>query len=247
MERASVLQNRRTRDEIQIVGQQCSINRVRSVVSLLPLVLLVAGSSSLLRADSWPGPVVKEVFSESREWFVRVTPGTSIGDTVGFAGSQKGPFAKAEIYRRQDDRSYRPMKEWTLVNPVAPIAFYVTDRGYLATLDNWHNMGYGKVAVFYTPQGELIKSFELADIFSTDEVKRLSTSVSSIWWRKDTAYVRPGQQSLYVLVDDKGSELIFETETAAWQFCQSRNGRHQCRTTNVDRQWQAYVEPKPRP
>jgi hypothetical protein len=77
-------------------------------------------------------------------------------------------------------------------------------------------------------------------------VKRLSTSVSSIWWRKDTAYVRTCQHSLYVLVDDKGSELIFETETAAWQFCENRNGRHQCRTTNVERHWQAYVEPKPR-
>jgi hypothetical protein len=219
----------------------------RTVVWLLGIALLLAGAGGTPRADSWPGPVVKEVFSESREWFVRITPGKSIGDTFGFAGGPKGPYATVEFYRRQADRSYRLATEKTLLNPVAPIVFFVTDRGYLATLDNWHNMGYGKIAAFYTPEGEHIKAFELADFFSSDELERFSKSVSSIWWRTDTAYVRSGQQSLYVSVDGKGSELIFEIETGAWQFCQSRGKLHQCRTTNTDRKWQAFVEPKPRP
>jgi hypothetical protein len=211
------------------------------------MALLVLAAGGVVRADSWPGAVVKEVFSESREWFVRIVPGTSIGDTVGFASGPKGPYARAEFYRRQADRSYRLMTERTLVNPVAPVAFFVTDRGYLATLDNWHNMGFGKIAAFYSPDGVLIRSYELSDLFTAEEIGRFSESVSSIWWRKETTYVREGQRSLYVMVDDKGSELIFETDTGAWQFCQARNGRHQCRTTNADRKWQAYVEPKLRP
>jgi hypothetical protein len=36
------------------------------------------------------------------------------------------------------------------------VDFLVTDRGYLATLDNWHNMGYGKIAAFYSLKGDLI-------------------------------------------------------------------------------------------
>jgi hypothetical protein len=210
-------------------------------------LLLCACAVAVARADSWPGAVVKEVFSESREWFVRIVPGKSIGDVVGFASEPKGPYAKAEFYRRQADRSYRLTAERTLANPVAPVAFFVTDRGYLATLDNWHNMGYGKIAAFYAPDGAPIRSYALSDLFTAEEIDRFSHSVSSIWWRKETTYVREGQQSLYVMVDDKGSELIFETDTGAWQFCQSRNGQHQCRTTNAGRTWQAYVEPRPRP
>ena len=85
-------------------------------------------------ANEWPAPTVAEVFSQSREWFVRVVPGRSLGDTVGFTGSPKGPYAKAEWYRRGDDRSYRFLHEVTLVNPVAPVKSLVTDRGYLVTL-----------------------------------------------------------------------------------------------------------------
>ena len=47
------------------------------------LLVALAGASG---ADSWAAPQVKEVFSGSREWFVRVVPGTSIGETYGFAG-----------------------------------------------------------------------------------------------------------------------------------------------------------------
>jgi hypothetical protein len=216
-------------------------------VSALAALAVFMVSSAVTRADSWRRAVIAEVFSESREWFVRIVPGTSMGDVVGFAGSPKGPHAKAEFYRRQADRSYRLTAEKTLVNPIAPVLFFVTDRGYLATLDNWHNMGYGKIAAFYTPQGELIKSFELADLFTSDESKRFSQSVSSIWWRKEQAYIRPGQQSLHVFVDGKGAELIFEIETGAWQFCQPRGKLHLCRTTNADPKWQAFVEPKLQP
>ena len=62
-------------------------------------------------ADSWPSAVIKEVFSESREFFVRVIPGESIGDTFGFSGEKKGTYARAVLYRKGDDKSYKLMSQ----------------------------------------------------------------------------------------------------------------------------------------
>ena len=134
------------------------------------LVVLTLTSGRSARADSWLPAQIKEVFSQSREWFVRVTPGDSLGDTVGFAGSPKGKPARAEFYRRARDRSYRLTQEITLHNPVAPVMFLVTDRGYLVTFDNWHNMGFGKVIVSYSPAGRVVFAGELKDLFWAEEI-----------------------------------------------------------------------------
>ena len=103
---------------------------------------------------------------------MRVTPGKSGGETVGFSGAPTGPAATAEFYRRARDRSYRPVWMVSLLNPVAPIDAFLTDRGYLATLDNWHNMGYGKVAAFSAPTGALIRAYALAELFSGSRSRR---------------------------------------------------------------------------
>ncbi len=196
-----------------------------------------------LAADSWPGAQTKEVFSASREWFVRVVPGKSLGDTVGFASAAKGPYARAEFFRRDANRGYRLVAERTLVNPIAPVLFVVTDRGYLVTLDNWHNMGYGKAIAGYAPDGKPLFALQLSDLFSKTEIEAFKTSVSSIWWRTDTVYIRDGQQSLYIAMDDQGGEVIIEPETGRWQQCEPRSGTHQCRDRNAGREWRGYREP----
>jgi hypothetical protein len=96
---------------------------------------------------------VSEVFSDSREYFVRIVPGDSFGDVQGFRGDKKGRYASAEFYRRAADRSYRLVAEAGLPNPVAPVEFFVANSGHLATLDNWHNVGYGKVVAIYDARG----------------------------------------------------------------------------------------------
>lgn len=193
--------------------------------------------------DSWPAAQIKEVFSASREWFVRVTPGKSLGDTVGFAGSAKGPYARAEFFRRDANRGYRLVAEQTLVHPIAPVIFFVTDRGYLVTFDNWHNMGYGRALAGYAPTGRQVFAWQLSDLFTADEIAAFKTSVSSIWWRTDTVYVREGQQTIYVHMDDKGTALILEPETGRWQQCESRSGTHLCRDRNAGREWRQFREP----
>jgi hypothetical protein len=208
----------------------------------LAALLIAVFAGGVGGADDWPAATIKEVFSESREWFVRVVPGKSLGDTFGFAGSPKGPYARAEFYRRASDRSYRLTTEITLDNPIAPVRFLVTDRGYLVTFDNWHNVGYGKMIVSYAPSGRRAASYELEDLVSTREIEAFTHSTSSIHWRTETLYVRAGQRAVYVALDDKGTELIFEPETGAWQQCEWRGKQHLCRHDNARRDWRPFRE-----
>jgi hypothetical protein len=211
---------------------------------MLAAAVVAIAFAAPLAADSWPAATIKEVFSDSREWFVRVVPGKSLGDTVGFAGSPKGPYARAEFYRRANDRSYRLVTEIALDNPIAPVQFLVTDRGYLVTLDNWHNRGYGKILVSYSSSGRKVASYELKDLFSSDEMTTFVFSASSIHWRTEMAYVRTEQRSIYLALDDKGTEVIFEPESGAWQQCQWRGQQHLCRDTNPNRTWRPFREIK---
>jgi len=199
----------------------------------------------IAQADDWPSPVIREVFSQSRAYFVRVVPGKSIGDTFGFSGAAKGPYATAEFYRLEKDRSYRLAATSPLLNPVAPVDFFVTDSGYLITLDNWHNTGYGKVVAFYTPLGKTIRAYELSDLFPKSEIEGFGHSVSSIQWRKSSgAYIRPGGDTLNITINDKGAGIIFELN-GAYQYCENRAGSFQCRVANQDRTWRAFREPNP--
>jgi hypothetical protein len=63
------------------------------MVGMRMSLLLALGLSTLIRADEWASPQIREVFSQSRDYFVRVLPGNSWGDTVGFGGSPKGSYA----------------------------------------------------------------------------------------------------------------------------------------------------------
>ena len=128
------------------------------MLARLTLLLLAYPFSTPAHADSWAAPQVTEVFSASRDHFVRVTPGKALGDVVGFGGAAKRPYAAAEFYARQPDRSYRLSGTAPLLHPVAPVRFFVSNDGRLATVDNWHNLGFGKVVAIYDPAGRLVKA-----------------------------------------------------------------------------------------
>jgi len=199
----------------------------------------------LAQGDDWPTAQIQEVFSHSRAYFVRVVPGKSFGDTVGFSGAAKGPYAQAEFYRLEKDRSYRLAVTAPLLNPVASVEFFVTDSGFLVTLDNWDNMGYGKVVAFYSPEGKPVRAYALSDLFTQAEIDGFQHSVSSIWWRKSAgSYVRPGGDTFNVTVNDSGAGFIFEP-SGAYQYCETREAKFLCRKSNQGRQWQAFREPSP--
>jgi hypothetical protein len=213
---------------------------------LLTLTLIIMGLTTALprtQADDWPPPVIREVFSPSRAYFVRIIPGKSFGDTVGFSSAGKGPFATAEFYRRENDRSYRLATAVSLLNPVAPADFFVTDNGSLITLDNWHNMGYGKVVAFYTQEGKPVRAYELSDLFTKSEIEGFDHSESSIAWRKATgSYIRPGGKTFNITTNDTGGGFIFELR-GAFQYCETRAGSFLCRVTNAGRTWRVFSEP----
>ena len=120
--------------------------------ALLALVLL---GGSVAGADDWPAARVFAVFSDNGRYFVRFVPGESVGDTVGFSGAPKGQYATALLYALQADRGYRLQHEITLTNPVSPLAALVADDGAFITFDNWHNVGFGKVAAIYASDRHL--------------------------------------------------------------------------------------------
>ena len=134
-------------------------------------------------ADDWPGALPFQVFSKSAKYFVRVIPGESIGDTVGFAGARKGKYAQALNYALQADRSYKLLHEIKLQNPVAPVDLLLSDQGQFVAFDNWHNLGYGKVVAIYAPAGKLVRSYELNQLYATAQVEKIPASVSSRHWR----------------------------------------------------------------
>jgi hypothetical protein len=153
---------------------------MRTPAKIGAALLLVAG---VIAADDWPGPRVMTIFSEDGTRFVRVEPGESVGDSVGFAGAKRGRYAKALFYARQPDRSYRLAAEVALLNPVAPVDLLLSNSGYLITFDNWHNLGYGKAVAVYSPAGESVASWDLEQLYTPEQLRSIRSSVSSRWWR----------------------------------------------------------------
>ena len=205
--------------------------------------IAVAGSTAA-RADSWANPQVREIFSASRDHFVRVIPGTNLGDTSGFEGAPKGANATAEFYRRQPDRSYRLTATATLLNPVAPVDIFVSDEGRLVTVDNWHNRGYGKVLAIYDDAGKPVRAYALADLFAKTEVDAYPHSVSSIAWHQGPVYINRDQRTLYLMIAS-GRDMVIGLQSGRYAYCETRAGKYLCRNSNADRRWLPYSEAVP--
>jgi hypothetical protein len=185
------------------------MSRVHS--ALLTLLVLGSGMAS---ADDWPGPRVFAVFSENGRYFVRIVPGESVGDTVGFAGAPKGKYATALLYALQPDRAYRLQYEITLTNPVAPISALVADTGAFITFDNWHNVGFGTVVAIYGPSGTLVRGWELTELYTKDKVDTIPRSVSSRYWRcAPIHFVEPKEQKAVYVPEALGGHFVFTLAT----------------------------------
>jgi len=170
------------------------------------------------------------VFSKNREYFVRITPGESVGETVGFASAKVGKHSTAAFFRAQTDRSYRLEREIELANPVAPVDFFVSNAGDLVTLDNWHNVGYGIVVALYHSDGKIVKAYRLAELFPKSEVDSFTHSVSSIWWHKGPTYIDEDQKIFYMGYRESPDyrELILKLGDASIRLCASQP-KYKCR------------------
>jgi hypothetical protein len=121
------------------------------------------------------------------------------------------------LYRRGKEKSYELESQWDLVNPVAPVNFFVSDSGALITFDNWHNMGYGKVVAIYNNRGQLIQSITLEDMYPQQLLEKISRSVSSRWWRGKINHFINNQMEFYVS-DTVGGNFIFNMKSGAFKY-----------------------------
>ena len=170
-------------------------------------------------ADDWPAPSVHVVFSASGERFVRIIPGSSTGDVIGFSGAPKGPFARGEFYKRDPDRSYRLVADVVLKNPVGPTDAMLTNAGYLVTFDNWHNFGYGVVVGIYSPAGALVRGVSLEQLYPADRVSKIPTSVSSRWWRcAPHGFVDPATQTKIYVPEQFGGMFVFTLNDGSFEY-----------------------------
>lgn len=201
--------------------------------ALLSLLLLGAGAAG---ADDWPGPRVFAVFSDNGRFFVRIVPGQSVGDTVGFAGAPKGRYATALLYALQPDRAYRLQHEITLTNPVAPLSALVADDGAFVTFDNWHNVGFGKVVAIYAPTGRLVRSWELTDLYAKDKAETIPSSVSSRHWRcAPIHFVDPKEQQSVYVPEALGGYFVFTLATGGIVY--TAGARKECRPPDLPLSW----------
>ena len=149
------------------------------------------------------------------------------GDSKNLFHAPKGPYATAELSRGTGADLYTPVRTFTLLNPVAPVDLFLTDTGHLIAFDNWHNMGYGKVAVLYRPDGSVVRAYSLEDLFSAEDLARIAPSVFSKWWRMplngltfssegEGPKLASGQRSICIATEIKGRNLEFDLETGGF-------------------------------
>jgi hypothetical protein len=187
---------------------------------LLALLLAGAGlATPAARADQWISPTESGAISLDGRVIVRVVPGESWGEVEGFKGAPTGKHAMARFYRLDEaGAAFVQYREQELLNPVRPVAFAVADDGTLATIDNWHNAGYGPVLVVYAPSGEIVKSYELKDLYSEEQIRQFPMSVSSIWWRcwPVTPVIEPNGS--FAFVDRLSQRVAVDLATGAVTF-----------------------------
>ncbi|WP_440222268.1 hypothetical protein ACQQ2N_14380 [Dokdonella sp. MW10] len=163
--------------------------------------LVGLGLASPCLADEWTSARTVIVNSPDGQWRGIVIPSSSgeastpsrhaIGHVQGDDRSTRRPDrAYARMQRREEGR-WMDMWEGALANPHAPVEALVSDKGFLITLDEWLERGYGEnVVVTYDEFGRIRCHWELDDLLPTLYVEHLPTSVSSRRWR-GTASIDP--------------------------------------------------------
>jgi len=169
--------------------------------------LLISSS----RADSWLAASLKVIASPDGSALLRITPGQS---------GEKESHATAVVLKYDAaSGGYQKVTEFPLRNPVAPHEAVITNGArFIVTFDDWAEIGRTEnVVVVYRGTGEVVKSWSLADIFSPEERKRFTSSVSSTWWRGNVELLENRTQSPVVIIrpearmmPQNGAPMLFD-------------------------------------
>jgi hypothetical protein len=140
--------------------------------------LFVLGTFSYsVFADSWPGAVEKDYFSENKQFIAHVTPAAKEGIPL------------LEVFEA-DGSNRKSLWKCQLENKVAPVEVFVSNDGKnVITNNEWHKVGYGDcVAAFYNADGVIVKYTVEAilnlpsDLTRLDISRLMPVSASSRWW-----------------------------------------------------------------
>lgn len=203
-------------DDLQIVWRDWEFGK--GITAEEALGAPAPGPAATIASKAIPPAVVQERTSPDGRTVVRITPGNSWGDVYGFSTRPKGPFATAEWYRVDRDARSR-LRESTLLNPISPVDFVVTNDGRLVTLDNWLNTGNGQVVAIHSPDGRALKTFSLADLYSAADFNQLIHIHSSTLWRCQTPASVTLRSSTELWVDDAlGGRFVFGLDTGTFEY-----------------------------
>lgn len=167
---------------------------MRSLLVLLLLLLALAGTT---HADQWATPSKVTLTSPNHKWSAEITP--SKNPKLG-AQATLGPVGG-------------PMKTITLQDTWMPVDSVLLDDGTLLTLDHWHQLGFGKVALLYERDGTVRWSKTLLELVGPQVVDLADHSVSSIWWRKtplEWSLAKDGKSGFVTLFDENQLQLSFK-------------------------------------
>lgn len=192
--------------------------RSRLKVIILFIVVLTLQTFNSL-ADEWPAPTSQHAVSRNGKYLARIVPGKSWGDTVEFAESKKGAYARGEFYEKQTDRSFKLIADVPLQNPIAPVHVLLNDQGYLVTFDNWHNAGYGKVVTIYKASGALLRSYELEALYPAKRVEEIPRTVSSRHWLSENyGFFSETDESKVYAYDFRGGLFLFDLPSGDYEY-----------------------------
>jgi HEAT repeat protein len=149
--------------------------------------------------DSW-GPPTTQYESKNGQYVLDV--GWPISKTLTL--SKKTPTGKKEELW---SRSY-------VDDTWPPHTAYVADDGQHVVLrDVYHNLGYGKVLVFLGPQGNILRSYELADLLTQDQILDTLQTISSLWWSEPGWFSFLKDQKQFAFVTHCGIMDCFDVAT----------------------------------
>jgi hypothetical protein len=163
---------------------------------LVVLCILIFGLATFpAMADSWLPAKVETYTSANGDWRFTVYPRELTSPLAYFqdkvddksnAGGVPGDTQRSAIGHMECRREGRWQTVWKmpLENEVSPVEAVVSNDGDVATLDNWHGMGWGDdVVVIYSAKGEQLEKFGLDGFIPKNYIHALPHSVSSIHWR----------------------------------------------------------------
>jgi hypothetical protein len=163
----------------------------------------------VLYGDTWMLPSGVNISSPSGNYIAQVSPGSG-----GYGGYERAITNREHnasvILMRSQEGVTNVVWKGKLINPAAPVDVYVSDSGYMVTMDNWHNIGYGPIIVIYDPQGRLVRYWSLEELFKPEESLRLPRSVSSIRWHAGSANFGAGSETNIFVVPAVGKSFRFD-------------------------------------